>query len=105
MTRQNAPKESLTAGDYLFSKTQYKFVFFLLQIYASWKINVQKKFLHNDISNFWNNAIILQTIHHQKLYTQIVATRNLVYSISRFQSLFSSHFLNKWARPPSQKSH
>ena len=43
MTRQNAPKESLTAGDYLFSKTQYKFVFFLLQIYASWKINVQKK--------------------------------------------------------------
>ena len=61
--------------------------------------------LHDDISNFWNNAIILQTIHHQKLYTQIVATRNLVYSISRFQSLYSNHSLNKWARPPSQKSH
>ena len=47
MTRQNAPKESLTAGDYLFSKTQYKFRFFLLHIFASWKILEKKIFRKN----------------------------------------------------------
>ena len=61
--------------------------------------------LHNHMSNFWNNAIFLQTIYHEKLFIEIIAISNLVYSISRFQSLFSNHSLNKWARPPSQKSH
>ena len=61
--------------------------------------------LHNHMSNFWNNAIFLQTIYHEKLFIQIISISNLVYTISRFQSLYSNHSLNKWARPPSQKSH
>ena len=61
--------------------------------------------LHNDISNFWENAIFLQTISHQKMCIQIIAESNLIYSISRFHSLFSTNFSNKWARAPSQKLH
>ena len=61
--------------------------------------------LHNDISNFWESAIFLQTKSHQKMYIQVIAESNLIYSISRFHSLFSTNFSNKWARAPSQKLH
>ena len=61
--------------------------------------------LHMDISNFWGIAIFLQTIYHEQLYIQIIAKGNLVYNNLRFKSLFSTTFLDKWARPPSQKLH
>ena len=61
--------------------------------------------LHNDVSNFWGNAIFLRTIYYEKLYVQIIAKSSPVYNVLRFKSLFPNGYLNKWARPSSQKMH